>query len=64
MQFSKDSDSTTTKGENVDFQTESVTGDALGVQLAANGDVIYYAICRKSTESDAIAWLKTKGGVS
>ena len=64
VQFSKDSDSTTTKGENVDFQTESVSGDAVGVKLTANGDTIYYAISRKSSESDAVSWLKTKGGVT
>jgi phi13 family phage major tail protein len=64
VQFSKDSDSTTTKGENVDFQTESLSGDALGVTLSASGDTIYYAINRKSSESDAIAWLKTKAGIS
>ena len=30
VQFSKDSDSTQTKGESVDFQTETISGDALG----------------------------------
>ena len=64
VQFSKDGDSTTTKGENVDFQTETLTGDALGVKLTSSGDTIYYSICRKSSESDAIAWLKTKAGVT
>ena len=64
VQFSKDSDSTTTKGENVDFQTETVNGDAMGVHLTASGDTVYYAICRKSSESDAVAWLKTKAGIT
>ena len=64
VQFSKDSDSTNTKGENVDFQTETVSGDALAVQLASGGDIIYYCINRKSSESDAVAWLKTKAGIS
>ena len=64
VQFSKDSDSTTTKGENVDFQTESVSGDALGVKTSANGNTIYYATNRKSSEADAISWLKTKAGIS
>lgn len=64
VQFSKDGDSTTTKGENVDFQTETLTGDALGVKLTSAGDTLYYAICRKSSESDAIAWLKTKAGIT
>ena len=64
VQFSKDSDSTTTKGENTDFQTETVSGDALGVQLTSAGDVIYYATNRKDSESNAIAWLKTKAGIN
>ena len=64
VQFSKDGDSTTTKGENVDFQTETLTGDALGVKLTSAGDTLYYSICRKSSESDAIAWLKTKAGIN
>lgn len=64
VQFSKDSDSTTTKGENVDFQTETLTGDAMGVKLTSSGDTIYYALNRKSSESDAVAWLKTKAGIT
>ena len=64
VQFSKDSDSTTTKGENVDFQTETLSGDVMGVQLTSGGDVIYYSICRKDSETAAVAWLKTKGGVT
>ena len=64
VQFSKDSDSTTTKGENTDFQTETVSGDALGVRLTSGGDVIYYATNRKDTEATAIAWLKTKAGIN
>ena len=64
VQFSKDSDSTNTKGENVDFQTETMSGDAMGVQLTSGGDVIYYCTCRKDTESNAVSWLKTKAGIS
>jgi phi13 family phage major tail protein len=64
VQFSKDGDSTTTKGENVDFQTETLSGDALGVKLTSAGDTLYYAISRKSSESDAVAWLKTKAGIT
>jgi len=64
VQFSKDSDSTNTKGENVDFQTETLTGDAMGVVLTSGGPTIYYATNRKDTESNAVAWLKTKAGVT
>lgn len=64
VQFSKDSDSTNTKGENVDFQTETLSGDAMGVVLTNGGPTIYYAIARKDTESNAVAWLKTKAGIT
>jgi len=64
VQFSKDSDSTNTKGENVDFQTETLTGDAMGVVLTSGGPTIYYATNRKDTESNAVAWLKTKAGIT
>jgi len=64
VQFNRDSDSTTTKGENLDFQTESVNGDALGVQLTSSGPTIYYVISRQSTETAAVGWLKTKAGIT
>ena len=64
VQFAKDSDSTTTKGESTDFQTETVNGDVMGVTLTSAGDVIYYVTNRKSSESDAINWLKQKAGIT
>ena len=63
-QFSKDSDSTTTKGENIDFQTESMSGDAVGVQLTGGGPTVFYAVNRQSTEANAVSWLKTKAGIT
>ena len=41
VQFTKDSDSTQTKGESIDFQTETLSGNAMGVQLSSGGDLIY-----------------------
>jgi len=64
VQFSKDSDSTTTKGEQIDFQTESLSGDAMGVTLTTGGDLIYYSHLRSTTESTVVAWVKSKGGVT
>ena len=64
VQFAKDSDSTNTKGESTDFQTETVNGNVMGVSLAAAGATIYYQTCRKDSENDAVAWLKTKAGIS
>lgn len=64
VQFNRDSDSTTTKGENLEFQTESVNGDAVGVQLTSAGPIVYYVTNRQDTEAGAVAWLKTKAGIT
>ena len=64
VQFSKDGDSAQTKGESVDFQTETLSGDAMGVTLTSAGDTIYYSKLRSTTEAGAVSWLKGKAGIS
>ena len=64
IQFSKDSDSAQTKGESVDFQTETLSGSASGVILSSGGDVIYYSHYRANTESAVVSWVKGKAGIS
>lgn len=64
VQFSKDGDSVNTKGESVEFQTETLSGTAVGVQLAAAANVIYYSHTRLATEAAARTWLNGKAGVS
>jgi phi13 family phage major tail protein len=64
VQFSKESDSTNTKGENIDFQTETVSGDAMGVQLTADGNTVYYSHLRNATEATVRTWLNGKAGIS
>ena len=64
IQFSKDSDSAQTKGESIDFQTETLSGNAMGVTLAASGPVIYYSVLRAETEAAARTWLNGKAGIS
>lgn len=64
IQFGKDSDSTQTKGETVDFQTETLNGDAVGVQLTSGGKTIYYTTIRKNSEADARTWLNGKAGIT
>lgn len=63
-QFSKDGDSTTTKGETVEFQTESLAGNAVAVCLTSGGDNIYYSHLRGTTEAAARTWLNGKAGIS
>lgn len=64
IQFSKDSDSAQTKGEQTDFQTETVSGNAVGVTLTSGGKVIYYSHARQTSESAAISWIKGKAGIT
>lgn len=64
IQFAKDGDSTTTKGESIEFQTESLTGDAVSVTLTSGGDNIYYSHKREATEAAARTWLNGKAGIS
>jgi len=64
IQFSKDTDSAQTKGESIDFQTETLSGDAMGVVLSSGGNVIYYSHARQTTETAAVSWVKGKAGIT
>jgi len=64
IRFSKDSDSTQTKGESTDFQTETLTGNAVSVVLTSGGSNIYYSHARQSSEASAVSWVKGKAGIS
>ena len=64
VQLAKESDSAQTKGESIEFQTETLSGDAMGVKLASDGDVIYYSHLRGTTEAAARTWLNSKAGIS
>ena len=64
IQFAKDGDTTNTKGESVEFQTEALTGNAVAVTLAANGSNIYYSHMRAATEAAVRTWLNGKAGVT
>lgn len=64
IQFSKDTDSAQTKGEQIDFQTDSLSGNAMGVKLSSGGDTIYYSQIRNTAESSVVAWLKGKAGIA
>lgn len=64
VQFSKDSDSTQTKGESMDFQTETISGNAMGVQLTSGAAALYYSTKRADTETAARTWLNGKAGIS
>lgn len=64
VQFSKDSDSTQTKGESLEFQTETISGNAVGVQLTSGGATTFYSTKRADTETAARTWLNGKAGIT
>lgn len=64
VQFSEGSRGWNTRGETLEYQTESLEGDAEAVQLASNGDFIYYAWKNFETEAAAYTWVKGKAGIS
>jgi phi13 family phage major tail protein len=61
IQFGTDSDSNSTKGENSEFRTESLTGSMLGVQLTSGGATEFYRTKSFATEAAAAAWVANKG---
>lgn len=60
IQFGLDNDSNSTKGENSEFRTESLTGKMFGVSLAA-GSTEFYRTKSFETEAAAAAWVSNKG---
>lgn len=65
VQFSRGNRSFNTKGEQTAFQTESIEGDAMGVQLEDGGKTVFFAESTElTTESAARSWLNTKAGFS
>ena len=64
VQFSRGQRSFNTKGETTAYQTESLEGEAMGVQLAENGPTIFFAESGDlATEAAARTWLNAKAGV-
>ena len=64
IQFAMQGKSAETRRERTSFQHESINGDGVGVQLAADGAIVYYAFKSGMTETAAIAWLKGHAGIS
>ena len=64
VQFGTDTDSAQTKGESTAFQTESLTGNIMGVQLDSGAAMEYYVTKSDSSESTVRTWLNTQAGVS
>lgn len=66
VQFSYGNRSFNTRGENLEFQTESLEGTAMAVQLTADGKNAFYTRPQTPLTDEAAAknWLKTKAGIT
>lgn len=62
-QFGENSETTTTKGENVEWQTPTVVARSQGVFLDDSGEISWRDRKTFDTEADAIAWLDGKANV-
>jgi len=64
VQFGQENDSARTKGESTEFSTDTLTGEILGVQVAASGSVQFYYTDTDATEAAVRTWLNGKAGIS
>ena len=64
VQFGMGSDSAETKGENSAFQSVSLTGSIMGVQLTSGGAMEFYMTKSGTTETEIRSWLNGLAGVS
>ena len=53
-----------TKGENIEWQTPTITGRVQGISRTGSGRLDFRAKQMFDTEAGAIAWLKTKAGIT
>lgn len=64
VQFGEDSESSQTKGENIEWQTPTLTGTVFGVQNDNTGAIKYREIKPFDTAAAAQTWLNSKAGIS
>lgn len=62
-QFGEAAENTQTKGENIEWQTPTVTARGMGVFLDDSGDIAWRDRKTFDNEGDCAAWLDTKAGV-
>lgn len=55
--FSKNSENSQTKGENIEWNTPTVNGRCFGLPIDSTGDLSYRKIQNFDTEADAATWL-------
>ena len=64
VQFGLDADNARTKGESTEFQTDTMTGEILGVVTTTGGMTEFYYTDTDSTETAVRTWLNGKAGIT
>ena len=64
VQFGLENDNAKTKGESTEFQTNTLSGEILGVVTSSSGPTEFYYVESESTETAARSWLNGKAGIS
>lgn len=64
VQFTVSNENATTKTENIEWGTYELNGTGFGVTLANDGVIHMYDHMRFSTEAAAIAWIKSRAGIT
>ena len=64
IQFAHQGVSAETRRDRTAWQHDTINGDGVGVQLASDGAVCFYAHKSGMTETAAVTWLKGHAGIS
>jgi phi13 family phage major tail protein len=64
VQFGMENDSARTKGESTEFQTNTLTGDILGVVVTTGGKTEFYYKYTGTSETAVRTWLNGKAGIT
>lgn len=64
MQFALSGESARTKGETIEWQDETATGNIMGVSVDSSGAIAFVDQIEFDTAAKAIEWLNTKAGIA
>lgn len=64
MQFALSGDNAKTKGDTIEWQTETAEGSIMGVVIDDSGEPAFRDSCEFATAAEAMAWLNAKAGIA
>ena len=62
--FSKNSENSSTKGESIEWQTPTINGRLVGLDVDGSGEITFRKIRNFTTESAATTWLDGLAGIT